>query len=231
MLFSKHCNSQHHYVAWWRTSGKVQNIALGILDLMLVRNNWTTWSDCLHLTPGNHCTTWSDWRHDLTVTTGLHDLTVYIWRLGTTALHDLTVYIWRLGTTGLHDLTVYIWRLGTTGLHDLTVYIWRFWTTGLHDLTVYIWLTTCIIINCNAPHFISNWQNKAIISHLSPVIVSNMHIYNNCCLTNKKSIWFVTLVVWVVSKQLRLHGRVGDSTTLVNSLSPQMSELVEDATS
>ena len=26
-----------------------------------------------------------------------------------------------------------------------------------------------------------------------------------------------------------LHGRVGDSTTLVNSLSPQMSELVEDA--
>ena len=34
----------------------------------------------------------------------------------------------------------------------------------------------------------------------------------------------------MVSKQLRLlHGRVGDSTTLVNSLSPQMSELVEDA--
>ena len=33
----------------------------------------------------------------------------------------------------------------------------------------------------------------------------------------------------VVSKQLRLlRGRVGDSTTLVNSLSPQMSELVED---
>ena len=34
----------------------------------------------------------------------------------------------------------------------------------------------------------------------------------------------------MVSKQLRLpYGRVGDSTTLVNSLSPQMSELVEDA--
>ena len=34
----------------------------------------------------------------------------------------------------------------------------------------------------------------------------------------------------VVSKQLRLlRGRVGDYITLVNSLSPQMSELVEDA--
>ena len=34
----------------------------------------------------------------------------------------------------------------------------------------------------------------------------------------------------MVSKQIRLlNGRVGDSTTLVNSLSPQMSELVEDA--
>ena len=34
----------------------------------------------------------------------------------------------------------------------------------------------------------------------------------------------------MASKQLRLlHGRVGDSTTVVNSLSPQMSELVEDA--
>ena len=34
----------------------------------------------------------------------------------------------------------------------------------------------------------------------------------------------------MASKQLRLlHDRVGDSTTLVNSLSPQKSELVEDA--
>ena len=39
-----------------------------------------------------------------------------------------------------------------------------------------------------------------------------------------------TWILGVVSKQLRLlHGRVGDSTTSVNSLSPQMSELVEDA--
>ena len=40
-------------------------------------------------------------------------------------------------------------------------------------------------------------------------------------------------IVWllgVASRQLRLlHGRVGDSTTAVSSLSPQMSELVEDA--
>ena len=39
-----------------------------------------------------------------------------------------------------------------------------------------------------------------------------------------------TWIVGVASKQLRLlHGRVGDSTIVVNSFSPQMSELVEDA--
>ena len=42
--------------------------------------------------------------------------------------------------------------------------------------------------------------------------------------------WILTWILGVVSKQLRpLHGQVGDSTTVVNSLSPQMSELVEDA--
>ena len=36
-----------------------------------------------------------------------------------------------------------------------------------------------------------------------------------------------TWILGVVSKQLRLlHGRVADPTTVVNSLSPQMSELV-----
>ena len=44
---------------------------------------------------------------------------------------------------------------------------------------------------------------------------------------------FINLLTWIIGvvwKRLRLlHGRVGDSTTLVNSLSPQMSELVEDA--
>ena len=39
-----------------------------------------------------------------------------------------------------------------------------------------------------------------------------------------------TWILGVVSKQVRLlHGQVRDSTTLVNFLSPQMSELVEDA--
>ena len=42
--------------------------------------------------------------------------------------------------------------------------------------------------------------------------------------------YILTWILGVVSKQLGLlRGRVGDSTTLVNSLSPQMSELVEDA--
>ena len=42
--------------------------------------------------------------------------------------------------------------------------------------------------------------------------------------------FFLRYSLGVASKQLRLlHGRVGDSTTVVNSLSFQMSELVEDA--
>ena len=48
------------------------------------------------------------------------------------------------------------------------------------------------------------------------------------CNTHKCSL--VVYLLGVASKQLRLlHGRVGDSTIVVNSLSPQMSELVEDA--
>ena len=47
--------------------------------------------------------------------------------------------------------------------------------------------------------------------------------YNRCIILS------YTWVLGVASKQLRLrHGRVGDSTIVVNSLSPQMSELVED---
>ena len=49
----------------------------------------------------------------------------------------------------------------------------------------------------------------------------------------KLMMWYTYLDTWilgVVSQELRLlHGRVGNSTTLVNSLSLQMSELVEDA--
>ena len=42
--------------------------------------------------------------------------------------------------------------------------------------------------------------------------------------------YILTWILGVVSKQLRLlHGRVRDSTTSVNYLSPQMSELDEDA--
>ena len=46
-----------------------------------------------------------------------------------------------------------------------------------------------------------------------------------CCIQSSDE-----CILGVVSKQLRLlHGRVGDSTTSVNSLSPQITELVEDA--
>ena len=42
--------------------------------------------------------------------------------------------------------------------------------------------------------------------------------------------YLLTWIIGVVLKQLRLlHGQVEDSTTLVNSLSPQMSQLVKDA--
>ena len=41
--------------------------------------------------------------------------------------------------------------------------------------------------------------------------------------------YLLTWILGVASKQLRLlHGRIGDSTIVLNSLSPQMSELVED---
>ena len=52
----------------------------------------------------------------------------------------------------------------------------------------------------------------------------------NCSITSYITNSLYTWILGVASKQLRLlHGRVGDSTILVNSLSPQMSELVEDA--
>ena len=44
------------------------------------------------------------------------------------------------------------------------------------------------------------------------------------------TLYLDTWVLGVALKQVRLlHGRVADSTTLVNSLNPQMSELVQDA--
>ena len=76
---------------------------------------------------------------------------------------------------------------------------------------------------------------------------NNANIFRNMSLMRKYSIFVFTVAAWILlwyilytyldtwilgvaSKQLRLlRGRVGDSTTVVNSLSPQMSELVEDA--
>ena len=52
-------------------------------------------------------------------------------------------------------------------------------------------------------------------------------VYESASETNLKTL---TYLLGVASKQLRLlHGRVRDSTIVVNSLSPQTSELVEDA--
>ena len=49
-------------------------------------------------------------------------------------------------------------------------------------------------------------------------------------IVDNKKVYLLTLILGVVSKQIRLlHGRVGETTTLVNSLSTQMSELSEDA--
>ena len=60
--------------------------------------------------------------------------------------------------------------------------------------------------------------NNQKSSHLVRVAIKTVHIY-----------WDSYLDIGVASKQLRvLHGRVGDSTIVVNYLSPQMSELVED---
>ena len=50
---------------------------------------------------------------------------------------------------------------------------------------------------------------------------------------NRRALVHMYLLTWILGvafKQLRLlHGRAGDSTTVVNYLRPQMSELVEDA--
>ena len=67
----------------------------------------------------------------------------------------------------------------------------------------------------------------ASLKELSCLINYDDVLLKLVCLINR---YLDTWILGVVSKQLRLlHGRVGDSTTSVNSLSPQMSELVEDA--
>ena len=62
---------------------------------------------------------------------------------------------------------------------------------------------------------------------LETMFTQAVEIMNMC---NASLGHLLTWILGVASKQLRLlHGRVGDSTIVVNSLSPQMSELVEDA--
>ena len=63
------------------------------------------------------------------------------------------------------------------------------------------------------------------------LIFPYLNVTGLTCDTSNLFYWPVlTWIIGVASKQLRLlHDRVGDSTTVVNSLSPQMSELVEDA--
>ena len=57
-----------------------------------------------------------------------------------------------------------------------------------------------------------------------------MHTLYSIVTVHYMHLCILTWILGVVSKQLRLlHDRVGDSTTLVDSLSPQLSELVEDA--
>ena len=50
-----------------------------------------------------------------------------------------------------------------------------------------------------------------------------------CIVHYLRKTWILGVAPKQLRLQLRLHGRVGDSITLVKSLSPQMSELVEDA--
>ena len=75
----------------------------------------------------------------------------------------------------------------------------------------------------------SNYVDKrnCKITHIFNLVIC----FHTVCL-KKKGIVYTWVLGVVASKQLRLiHGRVWDSATLVNSLCPQMRELVEDAIS
>ena len=75
------------------------------------------------------------------------------------------------------------------------------------------------------------WQSEDCTSeNLSVTLIRSQRQGNSLEYSTQPVEDKLTWILGVVSKQLRLlHGRVGDSTTSVNSLSPQMSELVEDA--
>ena len=75
--------------------------------------------------------------------------------------------------------------------------------------------------------------NKLILTYISVDLLLLQYYLLELLLGGKNAnrciILTYTWILRVASKQLRLlHGRVGDSTIVVNSLSPQMSELVED---
>ena len=60
--------------------------------------------------------------------------------------------------------------------------------------------------------------------------IINKKMSGEPCTTPSPPPKLIYYILGVASKQLRLlHGRVGDSTTVENSMSPQISELVEDA--
>ena len=67
-----------------------------------------------------------------------------------------------------------------------------------------------------------SWYDMVLLAHTVTALQALLEVCGTYAGHN--------LILGVASKQLRLlHGQVGDFTTVENSLSPQMSELVEDA--
>ena len=95
--------------------------------------------------------------------------------------------------------------------------------------------TICIISNNLFNYSIQNYSdvpltNKNRIIPISKQLQLWMPLLTislqNTVRTVHTVYWILAWILGVASKQLRLlHGRVGDSTIVVNSLSPQMSEL------
>ena len=82
-----------------------------------------------------------------------------------------------------------------------------------------------LTIWANISHFMISYY-MANISHFMICLLYILYLSLYDMLTT----YLLTCILEVASKQLRLlHSQAGDSTTVVNSLSPQMSELVEDA--
>ena len=74
--------------------------------------------------------------------------------------------------------------------------------------------------------------NTKVMNSLSHRYAAGREVWSelSMCATTATSTYLDTWILGVASNQLRLlHGLVGDSTIVVNSLSPQMSELVDDA--